>query len=157
VRVDDVDLSLWSAELAAKQILVEPAVESSSSISVRELRARWGWGGLLRGSPAVDVVLSDVAVTLDLRAPWLTTRGSGGPRAGLGPLQTLVLDGGRIALIMASDEPPLLVLDDVAGELVDESAAARDGSMTTRFTARARTDGGRQSDAERFVLAPRSA
>lgn len=136
VEIYDVDLSLRSAELTAKGIFVAPAAGSSSTVSIGQLRVRRGWGAILRRAPGLDVAVSDVAVTLDLRAPWPAAHVPG-PRTGLGPL-TLRLDGGQLALGLAPDEPPLQVLRDVTGKVADEGAAATDGSMTTQFEVRAR-------------------
>lgn len=141
VEIDDVDLSLWSAELTAKGLLVAPAAGSSSTVSIGQLRVHRGWGAIVRRAPELDVAVSDVAVTLDLRAPW-PAADVPERRTGLGPLRTLQLDGGRLALGLAPDEPPLQVLHDVTGKVTDEGAAATDGSMTTQFEVRARTGGG---------------
>lgn len=139
VLVDDVELRLWAGEARIHGLQVAPgAPASASTVSVRTLQVGWDWRELLRGVVALDLQLVGLAVTLDLHAPWpaeAPARGS----AGLGPLRSLSVLDGRLAVVTAPDVAPLLVLRGLRGSLSDGAWGARGEAMTTQVRVAAET------------------
>lgn len=140
--VGGVDLRLWAGEATIHELRVAPVSASASTVRIGESRVHWRWLDLLGGDTPLDFEVSDVAVTLDLEAPWPATpaRPEG---AGLGPLRSLTLRDGHFEVIPTRDAAPIVVLDDVHGTLREGAWGARGAAMTTqvRLAATTGTDG----------------
>lgn len=141
VDVDDVDLGIVSGELAIHGITAAPdASVSRSGLTVETVALQVHWRDMFRGRAFVHAKASGVAFTLDVERPW-PQRGDVDDTSG-GVLRSAVIEGGRLALVLGPDTPPVDVLTDVRATIDDDSPGPRTTAMSSHVSLEASVGSG---------------
>lgn len=133
VEVADVDIRLAASEITVHGIDAAPtAAESRSRLRVDAVTVRVAWRDLFRGRPCLHANASGVELTVDTDHPW--PKPDDAAAAGPSSLRSVLFEGGRLALVLAPGAPPVDVLTDIRGSVVDTSTGRRTNEMSTHLS-----------------------